>query len=169
MASFRIPIPMSVTVMQMPLFNPLKHRRLVTVTGRSVHHRRNSITPLRCSPLPIPGNDNAVIILHVGGMMCEGCANNVKRILESRPQVSSANVNLTSEVAIVSPVSEEKLAPNWKKQLGEALAQHLTTCGFTSTLQGIVSIFPMYFFLRKSSLCSQKLVVSYTIPNIQNS
>jgi len=52
--------------------------------------------------------------------------------------VLSARVNLTSELAIVSPAPEEKTAPNYIKQLGEELAQHLTTCGFTSTLQGKV-------------------------------
>lgn len=50
----------------------------------------------------------------------------------------SARVNLASEIAIVSPAPEEKPAPNYLKQLGEELAQHLTTCGFTSTLQGVV-------------------------------
>lgn len=68
--------------------------------------------------------------------MCEGCANSVKKLLESRPQVLSARVNLTSELATVSPAPEEKTAPNYLKQLGEELAQHLTTRGFTSTLQG---------------------------------
>lgn len=50
----------------------------------------------------------------------------------------SARVNLASEIAIVSPAPEEKTAPNYLKQLGEELAEHLTTCGFTSTLQGVV-------------------------------
>lgn len=77
-----------------------------------------------------------VIILDVGGMTCGGCAASVKRILESQPQVSSASVNLTTETAIVWPVSDAKVVPNWKKQLGEALAKHLTTCGFTSNLRG---------------------------------
>ncbi|KAK6135438.1 hypothetical protein DH2020_030807 [Rehmannia glutinosa] len=51
------------------------------------------------------------------------------------PQVSSASVNLTTETAIVWPVSEAKVAPNWKKDIGEALAKHLTTCGFKSNLR----------------------------------
>lgn len=50
----------------------------------------------------------------------------------------SAHVNLTSETATVSPVPEQKTAPDGLKQLGEELAQHLTTCGFTSTLRGLV-------------------------------
>nr|XP_029147653.1 copper-transporting ATPase PAA1, chloroplastic isoform X2 [Arachis hypogaea] len=76
-----------------------------------------------------------VIILDVSGMTCGGCAATVKRILESRPQVSSASVNLTTETAIVWPVSEAKKAPNWQKHLGEALAEHLTNCGYSSSLR----------------------------------
>ncbi|XP_022861286.1 copper-transporting ATPase PAA1, chloroplastic-like [Olea europaea var. sylvestris] len=76
-----------------------------------------------------------VIVLHVGGMTCGGCAAKVKRILEGQPQVSSANVDLATETATVWPVSEAKVAPNWRKDLGEALAKHLTSCGFNSNLQ----------------------------------
>ncbi|XP_057987871.1 copper-transporting ATPase PAA1, chloroplastic isoform X3 [Hevea brasiliensis] len=76
-----------------------------------------------------------VIILDVGGMTCGGCAASVKRILESQAQVSSANVNLTTETAIVWPISEAKVVPNWQKQLGEELAKHLTSCGFKSNLR----------------------------------
>ncbi|XP_022763693.1 copper-transporting ATPase PAA1, chloroplastic isoform X3 [Durio zibethinus] len=76
-----------------------------------------------------------VIILDVGGMTCGGCAASVKRILESQAQVSSASVNLTTETAIVWPVSEAKVVPNWQKELGEALARHLTNCGFKSNLR----------------------------------
>ncbi|KAH6831686.1 P-type ATP-ase 1 [Perilla frutescens var. hirtella] len=78
-----------------------------------------------------------VILLDVGGMTCGGCAASVKRILESQPQVSSASVNLTTETAIVWPVSEVKVAPNWQKDVGEALAKHLTNCGFTSNLRDL--------------------------------
>ncbi|XP_047180857.1 copper-transporting ATPase PAA1, chloroplastic isoform X2 [Vigna umbellata] len=74
-----------------------------------------------------------VIILDVSGMVCGGCAATVKRILENR--VSSASVNLTTETAIVWPISEAKNAPNWQKQLGEALAEHLTSCGYNSSLR----------------------------------
>lgn len=77
-----------------------------------------------------------VIILDVEGMTCGGCAASVKRILESQPQVSSASVNLTTETAVIWPVSEAKDVPNWQTQLGEALAMHLTTCGFKSNLRG---------------------------------
>ncbi|KAK6282294.1 hypothetical protein POUND7_016119 [Theobroma cacao] len=76
-----------------------------------------------------------VIILDVGGMTCGGCAASVRRILESQPQVSSASVNLTTETAIVWPVSEAMDVPNWQKELGEALARHLTSCGFKSNLR----------------------------------
>ncbi|KAJ8572524.1 hypothetical protein K7X08_009035 [Anisodus acutangulus] len=77
-----------------------------------------------------------VIILDVSGMTCGGCSSSVKRILESLPQVSSATVNLTTETAIVWPVSEAKVVPNWQKELGEVLAKHLTTCGFKSNVRG---------------------------------
>ncbi|PIN00183.1 Cation transport ATPase [Handroanthus impetiginosus] len=78
-----------------------------------------------------------VIILDVGGMTCGGCAASVKRILESQPQVSSASVNLTTETAIVWPLSEAKVAPNWRRDIGEALAKHLTNCGFKSNLRDL--------------------------------
>ncbi|XP_042061598.1 copper-transporting ATPase PAA1, chloroplastic-like [Salvia splendens] len=78
-----------------------------------------------------------VIILDVGGMTCGGCSASVKRILESQPQVSSASVNLTTETAVVWPVSEAMAAPNWKKEVGEALAKHLSSCGFTSNLRDL--------------------------------
>jgi Cu2+-exporting ATPase len=69
-------------------------------------------------------------------MTCGGCAASVKRILESQPQVSSASVNLTTETAVVWPVDEAKILPNWQKVVGDALANHLTNCGFASNLRG---------------------------------
>ncbi|XP_073029172.1 copper-transporting ATPase PAA1, chloroplastic-like [Primulina eburnea] len=78
-----------------------------------------------------------VIIIDVGGMTCGGCAASVKRILESQAQVSSASVNLTTETAIVWPVPDAKIAPNWRHDLGEALAKHLTNCGFKSNLRDL--------------------------------
>ncbi|KAL8130610.1 hypothetical protein V2J09_019765 [Rumex salicifolius] len=81
------------------------------------------------------GMSSDVIILDVGGMSCGGCASSVKRILESQPQVSSASVNLTTETAVVWPVSEAKSVPDWRKHLGEILAKHLTEYGFTSHLR----------------------------------
>ncbi|WOG82608.1 hypothetical protein DCAR_0101773 [Daucus carota subsp. sativus] len=78
---------------------------------------------------------NDVIILDVGGMSCGGCAASVKRILESQPQVSSASVNLTTETAVVWPVSDAKSIPDWQKTVGTELAKHLTSCGFQSNLR----------------------------------
>ena len=52
------------------------------------------------------------------------------------PQVATASVNLTTETAIVWPVPEAKSVPDWQKTLGEALANHLTNCGFESTPRG---------------------------------
>ncbi|XP_022927930.1 copper-transporting ATPase PAA1, chloroplastic-like [Cucurbita moschata] len=77
-----------------------------------------------------------VIVLDVGGMMCTGCSTSVKRILESQPPVSHATVDLASETAFVWLVAEAKITPNWREELGEALAKHLTTCGFSSKAQG---------------------------------
>ncbi|KAM7470633.1 hypothetical protein LguiA_008816 [Lonicera macranthoides] len=85
------------------------------------------------------GASSDVIILDVGGMSCGGCVASVKRILESQPQVASASVNLTTETAVVWPVSEAKVAPNWQKIVGDALANHLTNCGFKSNLRGAFS------------------------------
>ncbi|XP_073118551.1 copper-transporting ATPase PAA1, chloroplastic [Henckelia pumila] len=87
-----------------------------------------------------------VIILDVGGMTCGGCAASVKRILESQTQVSSASVNLTTETAIVWPVPDAKIAPNWRKDLGETLAKHLTNCGFKSNLRDLrrVNFYEMF-------------------------
>ncbi|CAK9322119.1 unnamed protein product [Citrullus colocynthis] len=76
-----------------------------------------------------------VIILDVGGMTCGGCAASVKRILENQAQVSSASVNLTTETAVIWPVPEVKDSPHRVKQLGETLANHLTRCGFASSLR----------------------------------
>ncbi|XP_061365484.1 uncharacterized protein LOC133308796 [Gastrolobium bilobum] len=149
MSSSPIPVPIGIAMdsafsvtATMALFKPLNNHYAIVRTRPLLQLRRRlnscpSIMPLRCSAASSGGGgDDSIIILHVGGMMCEGCAANVKRILESRPQVSSATVNLTSEIAIVSPVSEEKTAPNWQNRLGEALAQHLTSCGFSSSLRG---------------------------------
>ncbi|KAL2937286.1 Copper-transporting ATPase PAA1 chloroplastic [Bienertia sinuspersici] len=76
------------------------------------------------------------IVLDVTGMTCGGCAAKVKKILENQTQVSSANVNLATETAIVWPISEAKDVPNWREELGAMLAKHLTNCGFESNLRG---------------------------------
>ncbi|XP_029128569.1 copper-transporting ATPase PAA1, chloroplastic isoform X2 [Cajanus cajan] len=111
-----------------------------------------------------------VIILDVSGMVCGGCAATVKRILESRPQVSSVSVNLTTETAIVWPVSEAKNAPNWQKQLGEALAEHLTSCGYNSSLRDSARDSFLQIFERKMEerhrqlrQCGRELAVSWAL------
>lgn len=53
-----------------------------------------------------------------------------------QPQVSSASVNLTTETAVVWPVSDAKSVPDWQKIVGTELAKHLTSCGFQSNLRG---------------------------------
>ncbi|CAB4289754.1 unnamed protein product [Prunus armeniaca] len=95
---------------------------------------KSKVVAAGCDEISAVSTD--VVVLDVGGMTCGGCAASVKRILESQPQVSSASVNLTTETAVVWPVSEAKVTPNWQKQLGETLAKHLTNCGFKSNLRG---------------------------------
>ncbi|CAK8530298.1 unnamed protein product [Lathyrus sativus] len=145
----QIPTATTVSAMkQMALFKPLN---LNFQNGRGIQRQLNhrgrchsSVKPLRlrCST-PSSGGDRLhddAIVLHVRGMMCEGCASSVKKILETQAQVLSATVNLASETALVSPIlsDEDKIPPNWQKQLGETLANHLTTCGFTTTLKEII-------------------------------
>ncbi|CAL0300812.1 unnamed protein product [Lupinus luteus] len=92
-----------------------------------------NLFPLRCSASSGAGAGAGAVVpitLHVGGMMCEGCASTVKRILETQPQVSSATVNLASQTATVIPANAIE---SEKEELGEALARHLSTSGFTST------------------------------------
>ncbi|XP_076902012.1 copper-transporting ATPase PAA1, chloroplastic-like [Bidens hawaiensis] len=93
------------------------------------------VNPIAVGPDDASAVSADVIILDVGGMTCGGCSASVKRILESQPMVSAASVNLTTETAIVWPVPEAKVTPNWQKVLGEELAKHLTTCGFNSSLR----------------------------------
>ncbi|KAJ0501183.1 putative translocase [Helianthus annuus] len=99
----------------------------------------------RVSPVSAGGIDDAspssssssdVIVLDVRGMMCDGCASSVKRILENQSQVSSANVDHKTETAIVWPVPEAKDTPGWQKVIGEEIAKNLTNCGFDSNLRG---------------------------------
>ncbi|GMJ03454.1 hypothetical protein HRI_004014600 [Hibiscus trionum] len=103
-----------------------------------------------------------VVILHVEGMTCGGCASKVKKILESQPQVSSASVDLATETAIVWPVSEAKATPNWQNELGEALAKHLTTCGFKSNLRVAATIVPFGQLLHKFASKDDSMVVKTT-------
>ncbi|KQK15233.1 copper-transporting ATPase PAA1, chloroplastic [Brachypodium distachyon] len=76
------------------------------------------------------------ILLSVQGMMCDGCAASVKRILEGQPEVTSATVDFKEAKAVVWTTPEVKLAEDWQKQCGEKLASHLGTCGFESQAQG---------------------------------
>ncbi|KAH7656205.1 Cu(2+)-exporting ATPase protein [Dioscorea alata] len=76
------------------------------------------------------------LTLTVEGMMCDGCAASVKRILESQAPVSSANVSYSQGAAIIWASPEAKTGLNWQQEVGEKLAQHLTTCGFKSQLKG---------------------------------
>lgn len=64
------------------------------------------------------------------------CSSLASSVLFCQPQVSTASVNLATETAIVWPVSEAKVVPNWQKCIGETLAKHLTSCGFKSNLRG---------------------------------
>ncbi|KAL6656991.1 hypothetical protein ACP70R_004771 [Stipagrostis hirtigluma subsp. patula] len=75
------------------------------------------------------------ILLSVQGMMCDGCAASVKRILESQPEVASATVDFKEASAVVWTTLEAKASEDWQKQCGEKLANHLGTCGFESRLQ----------------------------------
>ncbi|KAG2540343.1 copper-transporting ATPase PAA1, chloroplastic-like isoform X2 [Panicum virgatum] len=81
-------------------------------------------------------SDADAIVVHVGGMSCGGCAAKVKRILENQPEVASATVDVEKATAVVWTTPEAKATKDWQKQLGEKLANHLTTCGFHSHLQG---------------------------------
>uniref|UniRef100_A0A0D3GTR0 HMA domain-containing protein n=1 Tax=Oryza barthii TaxID=65489 RepID=A0A0D3GTR0_9ORYZ len=81
------------------------------------------------------GSDSEAILLSVQGMMCDGCAASVKRILESQPEVTSATVDFKEAKAVVLTTAEVKAAEDWQKQCGEKLANHLGTCGFESRLQ----------------------------------
>ncbi|KAG1342359.1 copper-transporting ATPase PAA1, chloroplastic [Cocos nucifera] len=111
-----------------------------------------------------------VIMLDVGGMSCGGCAASVKRILESQPQVSTASVNLATETAIVWAVPEVKATENWKQQLGEKLADRLTTSGFKSNLrdtsrENLYRVFEkkMDERLRRLKESGQELAVSWAL------
>ncbi|XP_051214864.1 copper-transporting ATPase PAA1, chloroplastic isoform X2 [Lolium perenne] len=81
-----------------------------------------------------PASD--AILLSVQGMMCDGCASSVKRILEGQPEVTSAAVDYKEARAVVWTTPEVKLTEDWQKHWGEKLASHLGTCGFESSPQG---------------------------------
>lgn len=103
-------------------------------------------------------------------MTCGGCAASVKRILENQAQVSSASVNLTTETAVIWPVPEVKDSPHRVKQLGETLANHLTRCGFASSLResgkdNIFMVFERKMEEKRNRLkeSGRNLVLSWTL------
>lgn len=51
-----------------------------------------------------------------------------------------ATVNLATETAVVWALPEARSSDNWKKQLGEKLADQLTVAGFKSNLRGMFFI-----------------------------
>lgn len=59
-----------------------------------------------------------------------------------QPEVAAATVDVETATAVVWMTPEAKATKDWQKQLGEKLANHLTTCGFQSHLQGC----RLYFF-----------------------
>ncbi|KAH7441076.1 hypothetical protein KP509_03G024700 [Ceratopteris richardii] len=76
------------------------------------------------------------IFLDVGGMSCGGCASSVKKILESQPHVLHASVNLPMELAVVKvSLGAESTAESSRSDIGEALAKHLSGCGFKSSVR----------------------------------
>ena len=89
--------------------------------------------------------------------------------------MSHASVDLASETAVVWPAAEAKITPNWREELGEALAKHLTTCGFSSKVQGqhhkFVShnsqlhliYYVMFFFLSRFTLPVLR-VLNFNLP-----
>ncbi|GBG61359.1 hypothetical protein CBR_g20392 [Chara braunii] len=102
--------------------------------GDGVYSQADSAVPYQ------DADDSAddVIIIDVGGMSCGGCVAAVKRILESQPYVRSASVNLATETAVVRVGGDGgsiDTAPMGNVELGEALAEHLTKCGFKSTVR----------------------------------
>ncbi|KAI3978530.1 hypothetical protein MKX01_015705 [Papaver californicum] len=124
-----------------PLKNPLNNSTINNISRKFISiFSPSHLSHFSCSAggetKGIPSLSSESLTLDVKGMMCDGCAGSVKKILESQPQVSSATVNLAMETATVLPVDEAKAAQDWQQQLGETLAKHLTNCGFDSTLKG---------------------------------
>lgn len=86
--------------------------------------------------IPLATSVEDVIFLDVGGMSCGGCTSSVKKILESQPHVIHASVNLATESAVVKVSLGSELIPgNTKRDVGEALAKHLSSCGFKSSVR----------------------------------
>ncbi|KAK1380449.1 hypothetical protein POM88_027193 [Heracleum sosnowskyi] len=67
------------------------------------------------------------------------------------PQVSSASVNLTTETAVVWPISDAKSVPDWQKTVGTELVKHLTSCGFQSNLRAVENLCAAHSLSRDTS------------------
>eukprot|EP00250_Pteridium_aquilinum_P014636 c22107_g1_i2 orf=99-794(+) len=86
--------------------------------------------------IPLTNSVEDFVFLDVGGMSCGGCASSVKKILESQPYVLHASVNLATETAVVKvSLSPEIIPGKTKLDVGEALAKHLSGCGFKSSVR----------------------------------
>jgi hypothetical protein len=62
-----------------------------------------------------------------------------------QPEVAAATVDVEKATAIVWTTPEAKATKDWQKQLAEKLANHLTSCGFQSHLQGVKGTFVSSF------------------------
>ncbi|KAI9103521.1 hypothetical protein K1719_023144 [Acacia pycnantha] len=84
----------------------------------------------RVSPSAASGDDNSRRSGELSSLSPEIVVLNVE------PQLSSASVNLTGKIETVWPAPEAKTESNWHNKFGGGLAEHLTNCGFKSSLQG---------------------------------
>uniref|UniRef100_A0A0D3FJA3 Uncharacterized protein n=1 Tax=Oryza barthii TaxID=65489 RepID=A0A0D3FJA3_9ORYZ len=57
-------------------------------------------------------------------------------LLRVGPEVTSATVDFEKKTAAVWTTPEAKATKDWRKQLGEKLSHHLSTCGFQSHVLG---------------------------------
>ncbi|XP_024402670.1 uncharacterized protein [Physcomitrium patens] len=102
-----------------------------------------SAVPAAGETLFATSDDEALIlitedVIYLQGMSCGGCSGKVKRILEAQPQVKEATVDLAAKTAAVQVITDPVDSNEWesiKRQLGESLAEHLTSCGFNSSLR----------------------------------
>lgn len=72
--------------------------------------------------------------------------------------MSSANVNLATETAVIWATSEAKVTRDWQQDLGQKLASHLTTCGFKSNLRGRLPFKSVSSCLFMSAHCSKYII-----------
>lgn len=83
----------------------------------------------RAPPSSSPQEVSEAVILEVGGMKCGGCSAAVKKMLESRPDVESAAVNLLTETAAV------RFRGGSPESLGPSAAAMLSEKGFPSQVR----------------------------------